>query len=398
MKIAYFTSMYPTKNAPNGGVFITKRMEIIITKNIEYGLYAIVYYDSKLVETIRTFFNINYRNNEVDPVIKSPNSDISYDPIYIKMGLIAFILNKITGYRYQAYLTFKSARKKVRLNNYDLIHCHWVHPTGTGILKFAELFQIPFVVTCHGSDINVLLEKKSMRKTIIKTLEQATRVEFVSKALRDKAKSYGYSSNNSTIVPNGIDPVMYGNNILRKERKNKIIGFVGNLIEIKRADKLAEIINIVNERTNLQVEFYIIGDGPLRDKINKNIQENNVRFFGRVEHKRVLELMAEMDLLLLPSRNEGWPCVVLEAFSVGTPVLGSSNGGIPEAIDNVNFIVTEENFVEDYTNKVIDFINGKIPFNRTELIDRATNYSWNRLVDLSIKEYNDIILERDGLL
>lgn len=390
MKIAYFTSMYPTINAPNGGVFITKRIETIKKRKIEFDLYAIIYYDTKLVEKIRKLFNIKYQNITVNPIIKSPNSDIEYKPIFIKMGLIAYLLNKLTGYRYQAYLTFKFTKKSVKIKNYDLIHCHWAHPTGTGILKFAELLKLPLVLTCHGSDINVLLEKKNIRKTIIKTLQKATIVEFVSNALREKARSYGYNCSNSVVVPNGIDPIMHLNN-LKQERDTKIIGFVGNLIEIKRADKLADIINIINQRTNLEIKFYIIGDGPLREEISKRILKSNVNFFGRVDHKRVLELMSEMDLLLLPSRNEGWPCVVLEAYSVGTPVLGSGNGGVPEAIDNKNFIVSEEDFVQSFSNKVIDFINNKIQFNSDDLISRASNYTWDRLVDLTINEYMKIL-------
>ena len=70
--------------------------------------------------------------------------------------------------------------------------------------------------------------------------------------------------------------------------------------------------------------------------------------------------------MILPSRNEVWPCVVLEAQACGVPVVGSSNGGIPEAIGDGGIVIEEG---EDF-DKVVDECDialGSLGFHRTGL-------------------------------
>jgi len=55
----------------------------------------------------------------------------------------------------------------------------------------------------------------------------------------------------------------------------------------------------------------------------------------------VYKYMELMDVLILPSRNEGWQCVVLEAQACGVPVVGSDNWGISEVIEDGGMIVQE---------------------------------------------------------
>jgi glycosyltransferase involved in cell wall biosynthesis len=82
----------------------------------------------------------------------------------------------------------------------------------------------------------------------------------------------------------------------------------------------------------------LAGDGPLRDEVESQVSEyrlaDRVRVLGSVEHRMVLDLMRVADLVVLPSTHEGFPVSIAEAGAVGTPVVASRVGGIPDLIED----------------------------------------------------------------
>jgi glycosyltransferase involved in cell wall biosynthesis len=117
----------------------------------------------------------------------------------------------------------------------------------------------------------------------------------------------------------------------------------------------------------------------LRDKILKEIKGFNVVFTEKVPQVEVARYMNAMDVMILPSRNEGWPCVVLEAQACGTCVVGSSNGGIPEAIGFEEYVVEEgKNSRKGLQKKVVDV--PKSGYDRNRLIERARRFTWEEIV------------------
>jgi glycosyltransferase involved in cell wall biosynthesis len=268
-------------------------------------------------------------------------------------------------------------------------------PAGEIAYYLAKKYNKPYIITLHGSDVNLLMPKR--KKKYVKILEKATKVIFVSKALLEKAKSFGYSGKNSVVIPNGFDPEIFkpmDREKIRKElgiykKRVKYVGFVGNLLSIKRADKLPEIFgNIMKEMDN--VRFLIVGDGELKEKIAQEMKEMDVIFAGRIPQEEVAKYMNAMDVMILPSRNEGWPCVVLEAQACGTCVIGSSNGGIPEAIGFEEYVVEEgKEFEKRFAKKVVEVLEKG--YDRSILINRAKDFTWEEIVRREIKIYSGIL-------
>lgn len=391
MKVCVLTSMFPTRVAPYSGVFVTRRIEALRAQGVSVDTYAFARSETKAIRLIRKL--LGKQQKEVfGQYIPSDNPDITYKTVCVKLGLVGIALSALTHEGYFAWKSYRAAQKIIQ-DAYDILHVHWLYPTGKVGNMLAEKWNIPCVITCHGSDVNVTMQKKGFTSPCVSVMERADKVEFVSHRFLETAESCGYSGRNAQVLPNGI-PAMpdFG---VKEQKEKKVVGFVGNLIDVKRVTLFPTIFRMIAEQYP-DIEFLLIGDGTKRQWLEDSLAGLPVRFAGRVPQQKVLELMFSMDVLILPSRNEGWPCVVLEAHSCGTPVVGSDCGGIPEAIGDDDFVVKDQDGFEiTFAERVVRVLNQSIPVDGERLRDRAKQYLWENLQRQEIKTYQKL-LSREG--
>lgn len=120
-------------------------------------------------------------------------------------------------------------------------------------------------------------------------------------------------------------------------KRNPIVGFVGRLEAEKGIIQFVKAIPKILH-SHLNSLFLIIGDGTLfpwvKKQLHKNQIEKRVELTGFIPHEEVGAHLNKMRLLVLPSKTEGLPKIILEAQACGTPVLATEVGGIPEIIVN----------------------------------------------------------------
>ena len=89
-------------------------------------------------------------------------------------------------------------------------------------------------------------------------------------------------------------------------------------------------------QNKLEMPLWIVGDGPLADRVREAASQNpRIRWLGFQTSDRVLEIVGSASVLLIPSLwYEGLPKILVEAFSKGTPVIGSNLGAMAELIDH----------------------------------------------------------------
>jgi glycosyltransferase involved in cell wall biosynthesis len=111
--------------------------------------------------------------------------------------------------------------------------------------------------------------------------------------------------------------------------------FFGRLIERNGIPFLIETFKMILS-SGIQAKLYLVGSGEeenrLRDLVYCQELGEDVIFLGYSSDP--LAIIKRMDLLILPSKEEGLGRVLLEAMDIGIPVIGTEVGGIPEVIDN----------------------------------------------------------------
>ena len=160
------------------------------------------------------------------------------------------------------------------------------------------------------------------------------------------------------------------------ENKAARILSIGRLIEKKGFEYgIRAVARIL--RKNRNVTYDILGDGPLYNRLSSLIAEQNVsgkiNLLGWKDRDEVLELLEGSDLLIAPSVTaargdmEGIPMVIMEAMSMGVPVISTRHSGIPELIKNGETgILVPERDVEIMCDKI------ELLINNPELIIKLT--------------------------
>ncbi|MFN3476458.1 MAG: glycosyltransferase [Candidatus Methylomirabilales bacterium] len=205
----------------------------------------------------------------------------------------------------------------------------------------ARIARVPIVIASRrslgyfkvGKPHYLLAERLANRMTdLIVANSEAVKEDVIRQEKVEPAKV--------RVVYNGIDPSLYdvpADPALRAELKipeeAKIVGVVANLIHYKGHRSFLKACQTI-KRKHGAVKFLLIGDGPLRGQLEELARElgleQDVRFLG--SRHDIPELLALMDVAVLPSLEEGFPNAVLEAMAAGKPVVATRVGGVPEAV------------------------------------------------------------------
>ncbi len=229
---------------------------------------------------------------------------------------------------------------------YDVLHTHKYKDTVLAAL--ASIGKVGFRVrTVHGSP-EPFEGSQALKMRLYGLLDRGAnrwlvdRVIAVSERLRDELAET-YPAGNLRCIHNGIDvdsqrsptrpPI--DREQLGLNGDEVAVGVVGRLTAVKGLDLFLDAAQEI-AAVNRAVRFVVIGDGPLRHALERQAAElgisNRVIFLGhRVDAARIV---GALDLLVIPSRSEGIPMVLLEALASETPVVASRVGGIPEVVEH----------------------------------------------------------------
>lgn len=144
-------------------------------------------------------------------------------------------------------------------------------------------------------------------------------------------------------------------------KMNNSFAYVGRLSPEKGLHTILDAAKFLQLKGK-DVYIKIIGEGPLREELNKRIRSEhiaNVNFLGHLKHEELYCEVKRSLAVILPSEcYENCPLSVIEAFAIGKPVIGSRLGGIPELVkDNERGITFEPRNPKDLCSRMEFFMN-----------------------------------------
>jgi len=224
-------------------------------------------------------------------------------------------------------------------------------------------------------------EKWYWKSIVIAAYRMADRVLVLTKAMRDDlVVNFRVPSRKIRIMSSWV---VVNDELLKIKLDKKYFAiFAGRLSEEKRLEMVLNVAKKI-KKNGSSSSIAVAGDGYLKKWLLKEIESNKLE--SAVEYlgyrTDILSLMSKSRILLLPSKNEGLPMVILEANSVGTPVVVSNFMGARELVKNgINGWVVED---DRYVDKVIELIDEKkflekVGISATKLMKK--NYSVKNLV------------------
>lgn len=218
----------------------------------------------------------------------------------------------------------------------DLVHTHVYHADLVGS-RAAKQSRLPIVATAHGLTggdwKNRLYQWLDLR-----ALRSFDGVLAVSRPLNDTLLAAGVAPDRLHLIPNGFAP---GHMLDRTEARRRLgldhdrrtIGWIGRFTEEK--DPRA-FVDVVAQLGSTGVQAIMLGDGPEKSGVRERatalgLSPTDLLTPGRVDGAS--RYLAAFDTLVLTSRTEGTPMVLLEAMAAGTPIATYAVGGIPDFLD-----------------------------------------------------------------
>jgi len=277
----------------------------------------------------------------------------------------------------------------VRRHRIPLLHAH--RPRGSIYALIASaLARVPWVVTVH-------VPKTASRFRL------ASFLLTVSEYARQRLIAQGVPAHRVKVIYAGVDPDCYAptpqrralaRQLLAAEEGEWLVGFVGRLIADKGIPTLLALARRWKRRSK-KVRFVLIGDGPLRSKLEAIAKEEGLPLQCLGFRADVPLLLAGLDAYLHPSRYESFCLSVLEAMAAGLPVVASKVGGLPELVTPQTGILVDA--VDDldawdealqtfWHNEDLAFVFGKAARQRV-----TEHFPWHRFADEHITVYEKVV-------
>jgi glycosyltransferase involved in cell wall biosynthesis len=220
----------------------------------------------------------------------------------------------------------------------DIVHAHLPHAEVYGAVSLREAPASRFVITRHSD--NPFRRNPLWRVVFASSWKRASRIIAISEAVSRAMTQFEHiPSEKIAVIPYGLDGREFARSAVRGRLRSELrithgplVGYVGRLARPKGPDILLRAFAEIQPQEP-EMHLVVAGDGPWREKLlrlGRDLGLENAHFLGW--RQDVASIMADLDLVVMPSRWEGFGLVALQAMSLGKPVIASRVSALPEIV------------------------------------------------------------------
>ena len=349
MRVLLVTNQFPSQKYPFKGSFIyTQAFEI--QKKIKHLVILAPNYGREkqhsIYRQISTYRFQPFTKKTSDPLLRNLFKGFK--------GLLTLILFVIS----QTLAIIRLVKKE----NIDLIHAHWILPSGFSSYLASLITKRKLVITTHGSDLTFCGTNKILKKFVCFILVRISFLICVSNKLLSIANRICFKKILSKTIFIGIPRFTRNDQksgIIRQsphqDNKHRII-FAGSLYPIKGIMFLLKSIKILSLKRQDFI-FDIVGSGDkikeYKSYIRKNNLEKFVKFHGFRDHNETIELIKRADIAIQASLAEGLSVFLQESVFLGKPIVATKVGGTQEIVkDDFNGFLIEPGKPQEIADKI----------------------------------------------
>lgn len=332
-KILFISHMYPTSFDKSYGKVIHEQAISLIKRGYEVKVICPVPYIPPLLKHLKKrYYDLRHLSKmEVHDGIEV------YYPRYISFPKLLFF--NLSGlFMYHGILGMVKRIKKTF--DFRIIHAHFTMPDAYAAMELSRYLNIPLITTLQATDLDITVNidtkcKSKVHEVLKYSSEVISPTPRLNNQLKDlfriKSHVIGYGVDLNNIL---LDTPK---SLLEKYNDQVIIISVSRLLKTKGLEFNIQAIKELKKKYG-NIRYLVIGDGPEKENLCDLVESlgmsDYVEFLGKLNHRKTIEYITIADIFTLPSWQETFGLVYLEAMANEKPVIGCRGQGFDGIIEH----------------------------------------------------------------